>query len=138
MSQTTTEISKIGWRFENTYARLPEIMLSRLPPVPVKSPKLVILNHTLSKELGLNFSAIADEDIAFLQILAQAHRMLRLFSLHWTKGYLIYRRFLFFLHQTLSFSDEQYFLATETINISDQIYKDLNNLEILLELSEYE
>jgi len=64
MSDSILEISKIGWRFDNSYARLPEIMLSRLAPIPVRIPKLIILNHTLSKELGLDFSTIADEDIA--------------------------------------------------------------------------
>ena len=47
--------------FDNTYARLPEIMLSRIAPLPVKDPKLVIFNHNLSKELGLDFSVIADD-----------------------------------------------------------------------------
>ena len=60
----TSEISKIGWRFDNTYGRLPEMMLSKLPPVPVKSPKLIILNDSLSKELGLNFSTISNEHLA--------------------------------------------------------------------------
>ena len=64
MSDSILEISKIGWRFDNSYARLPEIMLSRLAPVPVRIPKLIILNHTLSEELGLDFSAITDDDIA--------------------------------------------------------------------------
>jgi len=56
--------NKIGWRFDNTYISLPEVMLSRLSPVPVKSPKLIILNDTLSKELGLNFSSIRSEELA--------------------------------------------------------------------------
>jgi len=56
MSGMVSEISKIGWRFDNSYARLPEMMLSRIAPVPVKTPKLVILNQALSKELGLDFS----------------------------------------------------------------------------------
>ena len=64
MNEINSQISKIGWRFDNSYARLPEIMLSRLAPVPVRIPKLIILNHTLSEELGLDFSAITDEDIA--------------------------------------------------------------------------
>ena len=49
-------ISKIGWRFDNTYSKLPDTMLSKLAPIPVKAPKIVILNYSLSKELGLNFS----------------------------------------------------------------------------------
>ena len=60
MNKLISNISKIGWRFDNTYARLPEIMLSRIAPLPVKDPKLVIFNHDLSKELGLDFSVIED------------------------------------------------------------------------------
>ena len=60
MNKLISNISKIGWRFDNTYARLPEIMLSRIAPLPVKDPKLVIFNHNLSKELGLDFSVVED------------------------------------------------------------------------------
>ena len=35
-------------------------------------------------------------------------------------------------------SDEQYFLASDTIDISGYIYNDLNNHNINLQLSEYE
>lgn len=34
--------------------------------------------------------------------------------------------------------DEQYFIASDTIDISNNIYKELNNLNIALQLSEYE
>ena len=64
MSEFISEISKIGWHFDNSYARLPEMMLSRLAPMPVKTPKLIILNHTLSNDLGLDFSTLTDEHIA--------------------------------------------------------------------------
>ena len=57
-------ISKIGWRFDNTYSKLPGTMLSKLAPIPVKSPKIVILNSSLSKELELDFSNINNEDLA--------------------------------------------------------------------------
>ena len=60
MNKLISNISKIGWCFDNTYARLPEIMLSRIAPLPVKDPKLVIFNHNLSKELGLDFSVVED------------------------------------------------------------------------------
>ena len=42
-------ISKIGWRFDNTYSKLPDNMLSRLKPIPVKSPEVVIVNYSLFK-----------------------------------------------------------------------------------------
>ena len=64
MGETILEISKIGWRFDNSYARLPKMMLSRLAPVPVQMPKLIIRNHSLSEELGLDFSVLADEHVA--------------------------------------------------------------------------
>ena len=64
MNKIISEISKIGWHFNNTYGRLPETMLSRLYPVPVKSPKLIIINNTLSKELDLDFSIIRNEHLA--------------------------------------------------------------------------
>ena len=36
-----------GWRFDNSYARLPEAFYVRLDPVPVRTPKLVIFNEGL-------------------------------------------------------------------------------------------
>ena len=48
----------IGWRFDNTYSKLPEYFISNTSPIPVKSPELIILNDNLAKELGLNFSLI--------------------------------------------------------------------------------
>ena len=66
MSTQVTELSKIGWHFDNSYARLPEIMSTKLSPIPVSKPKLVVLNDLLSKEIGLNFTNISDENNALL------------------------------------------------------------------------
>ena len=63
MNNTT---SKIGWKFDNTYSNLPDSMLSKLAPIPVKAPEIVILNNSLSKQLGLNFSNISDEDLSLI------------------------------------------------------------------------
>ena len=57
-------ISKIGWRFDNTYSKLPDTMLSKLNPIPVKAPEIIIINHSLSKHLGLDFSNISNENLA--------------------------------------------------------------------------
>ena len=59
-----SNINKIGWRFDNTYLKLPSSMLTKLTPTPVKAPELVILNHSLSKDLGLDFSNISDKNLA--------------------------------------------------------------------------
>ncbi len=56
--------NKIGWKFDNTYTGLPESMLTRLSPTPVKSPELVIINKDLSKELGLDFSKTNKEQLS--------------------------------------------------------------------------
>ena len=56
--------NKIGWRFDNTYSKLPNSMLAKLTPTPVKAPELVMVNHSLSEMLGLNFSSISDKNLA--------------------------------------------------------------------------
>jgi len=56
----------IGWHFDNTYSKLPDIFLSKISPIPVKSPDLVILNDNLSKELDLNFSTKNKADLSQL------------------------------------------------------------------------
>ena len=66
MSKAFSKISKIGWRFDNTYSKLPHTMMSRLAPVPVKKPELVMLNNSLSKELGLDFSNTKEENLALI------------------------------------------------------------------------
>jgi len=56
--------NKIGWNFDNTYSRLPKSMLSKLSPNPVTQPEIIIVNQNLSKELGLNFSRVGNEELA--------------------------------------------------------------------------
>jgi uncharacterized protein YdiU (UPF0061 family) len=43
-----------GWRFNNTYSGLPRTFFSRLNPVGVTAPRLVLLNRNLCGRLGLN------------------------------------------------------------------------------------
>jgi uncharacterized protein YdiU (UPF0061 family) len=44
----------IRWPFDNSYARLPERFYARLPPTPVRAPRLIKLNEALACELGLD------------------------------------------------------------------------------------
>lgn len=53
-----TEKINIGWNFDNSYARLPESLFTRLKPAPVRLPKLIILNDALATSLGLNSQAL--------------------------------------------------------------------------------
>tara|TARA_Y100000590_G_scaffold310579_1_gene350874 strand:- start:531 stop:2006 length:1476 start_codon:yes stop_codon:yes gene_type:complete len=66
MTKNTSKNNKIGWRFDNTYSKLPDGMLSRLAPVPVKKPEIVILNKVLSNNLGLDFSHTNNENLALI------------------------------------------------------------------------
>lgn len=53
--------------FENSYARLPERFYQRIDPTPVAAPKLVRVNATLARELGLDPAALASaEGVAIL------------------------------------------------------------------------
>ena len=49
--------NEIGWNFDNTYSKLPESFISKISPIPVKSPELTIFNYNLAEKLGLNFSS---------------------------------------------------------------------------------
>jgi len=56
----------IGWHFDNTYSKLPNIFSSEVLPTKVKSPDLIILNDDLSKELGLDFSTTNNKNLSEL------------------------------------------------------------------------
>jgi len=43
-----------GWRFDNSYARLPEGLFARTSPQPVRAPRLLALNAPLAEDLGLD------------------------------------------------------------------------------------
>ena len=57
---------KIGWNFDNTYSNLSQSMLSKLNPTSVKAPELVLFNHSLSKEIDLDFSQIDNKELALI------------------------------------------------------------------------
>ena len=50
--------SGAGWRFDNSYARLPEALFSRVAPVPVNKPGWAVFNEKLAGELGLEAEAL--------------------------------------------------------------------------------
>lgn len=63
-----TEGCKKGWRLDNSYSELPEKFYSRVRPVPVSSPQLVILNTNLAESLGLDIEWLKSDE--GLQVLA--------------------------------------------------------------------
>jgi len=53
-------------RLESTYANLPEIFYTRLSPVPVSKPKVVIFNQKLAEEMGLDLTHLNEQQKADL------------------------------------------------------------------------
>lgn len=53
--------TSLGWNFDNTYIRLPELLYARQKPVPVCSPRMVLFNRELSDSLGLNTKVLQGE-----------------------------------------------------------------------------
>lgn len=56
----------VGWRWENTFACLPDVLFAPATPVSVRDPQLVILNEPLAESLGLHLHALAPEALAAL------------------------------------------------------------------------
>ena len=56
----------IGWCFDNTYSKLPDPFKEEIDPIPVKNPKLIILNKNLSKDLNLDFSNLDNKKLSEL------------------------------------------------------------------------
>ncbi|PSJ15909.1 protein adenylyltransferase SelO [Nitrosomonas supralitoralis] len=57
---------RVGWRFDNSYARLPDYFFAQMSPVPVRAPQTVILNPVLAESLGLDIGALTAEEVALL------------------------------------------------------------------------
>ena len=51
-----------GWKFDNSYTRLPAAFYVRQNPAPVRAPKLVVFNEALAESLGLNSAALKGEE----------------------------------------------------------------------------
>jgi len=62
----TTRSQAQGWRFENTYACLPEAFYERTKPAPFPLPQLLIVNHKLAQHLGLRFMDTPQDELAQL------------------------------------------------------------------------
>src|SRR5947209_4054729 len=63
---SVTDNNTVGWRFDNTYARLPDVLFALAKPATVRAPRVSILNHRLAAELGLDLSAMSPEAAAAL------------------------------------------------------------------------
>jgi len=50
-----------GWRFDNTFATLPDVLFTRLLPTPVAAPRMLVFNRELAVEMGLDPEALDGE-----------------------------------------------------------------------------
>src|SRR4051812_30331743 len=63
---SVADTSIFGWRFENTYARLPPSLFVPATPARVREPRVSVLNNPLADELALDLGAISPEAAAAL------------------------------------------------------------------------
>ena len=59
-------MADIGWRFDNTYSRLPDDLWAAAAPAKARNSRITVLNERLAADLGLNFSSISPEAVASL------------------------------------------------------------------------
>ncbi|MDY0212542.1 MAG: YdiU family protein [Desulfuromonadaceae bacterium] len=55
-----------GFNFDNSYTKLPETFYTRIAPVRVQAPEMVIFNHELANAMGLDCSELTSGDMAAL------------------------------------------------------------------------
>ena len=56
----------IGFKFDNTYIKLGSDVSTKVVPTRFDKPKLVLLNHSLAKQLGLNFELLDEHGLSEL------------------------------------------------------------------------
>jgi serine/tyrosine/threonine adenylyltransferase len=60
------ESADSGWRLEHSYASLPRVFHFGVAPVPVRAPRIEVLNRPLAESLGLTADALERENGAAL------------------------------------------------------------------------
>src|SRR5215212_10696998 len=66
LTASVADHDAVGWRFDNTYSRLPDVLFAPVRPAEVRAPRVSILNHRLADELGLDLGALSPEAAAAL------------------------------------------------------------------------
>ncbi len=59
LTEANAEKNEVGWRFDNTFSRLPEVLFAAATPAAVRAPEISILNDPLAAELGLNLNSLS-------------------------------------------------------------------------------
>lgn len=53
-----------GWRFDNTYQRLPQTFHQSIKPTPVQQPEVAVFNESLASEMGLKWDPAKMDRVA--------------------------------------------------------------------------
>lgn len=64
--EQATELGRMGWKLDATYAGLPEPFSAPATPSPVKAPQVVLLNRAVASDLGLNLDTVPEATAAAL------------------------------------------------------------------------
>jgi uncharacterized protein YdiU (UPF0061 family) len=60
--KTAMDFPKAGWRFDNTYARLPQQFYTRTTPTAVRLPAMALFNRSLAEAMGLRPDILESEE----------------------------------------------------------------------------
>ena len=60
-TKSLADHESVGWQFDNTYSRLPDILFTPAKPAAMRAPRISILNHRLADELGLDLGVMSPE-----------------------------------------------------------------------------
>lgn len=63
-TKTVADYDRTGWRFENSYSRLPDVLFSPAVPARVREPRVSIVNERLARELGLDLGGLSSDAAA--------------------------------------------------------------------------
>ena len=66
VAENNAENSAAGWRFDNSYSRLSEVLFASAKPGPAREPRVAILNEGLAAELGLDLRRMSPDAAAKL------------------------------------------------------------------------
>ena len=69
MTQPSNELRQpidCGFNFENSYLNLPDLLYTKLAPVAVSSPEIVVFNEAMANSMDLNFQQLNQNDQAML------------------------------------------------------------------------
>lgn len=64
MKDATAHTDSAGWNWDHSYARLPALFFARVAPESVAESRMIIFNHALGTELGLQAGYLASEEAA--------------------------------------------------------------------------